>query len=441
MALRVGLLRRAGVARISPLSLHISISNKVPGRFSEGRIRGHIQVNDTIEPMSEEIEEPNSDTLCKIIEALSPARMNSFLIEAGGNPQKTLDLYQWSQSMASASWTIFSYVEILLRNAIDRELSKAYDDANTRIPWFLRTDVLRPEDRDRLVAQMSKLPDTNLSADQVIAHTHFGFWSHMFSSTYASLWDTCLNRVFRGGEMESQNYEPPFPRRKDVSRELEAVRLFRNRMAHQETLIHVRIPVEIRRLLSLAHAISPQAATWMSKQDSWKQIYETRPVLVTDTVVVKSDRARQVFLKSLEKCGVGVFTANSGAFFRDVKYLGFYDGEVVHPEFPEIIDVRDNVECSTEHAAVLKESEDRTDRKLGRIIEWLLDNEQIFSTSGEKTPTRQIFLLSEFSEKKGRTLESPIERVRTGRGSGFTRKGKRYVSMHRLETARNTSDF
>lgn len=384
----------------------------------------------------------NSYDFQRIIEAFSPARMDSFLNEANGNPEKALELYQWSQSMASAAWTIISHLEVLLRNAIDCELSTKYGDSCTRIPWFLRHDVLLPGDREVALKIMSGLSGLELTADQVIAHTWFGFWRRLFSDSYAKLWETCLYRVFRGDEKGNESdYKPCFPSRKDISRELEAVRKFRNRVAHHEPLIHVRIPLEINRLLSLARAISPEAATWMSNRIFWKELYAQRPVVVTDTVVIKSPTARDDFLQSLSACDVGVFVTNPGRFFRDVKYLGFYDGHLVYPEFPEIIEVRDDVECSRAVATRLERSSNRMDKKLGRVINWLLDNNRLLAAPNTMVPIKQIFLLSAFSGSQGRVLDAPIERTRTGRGSGFTRKGKRYVSMHQLENAETTSDF
>lgn len=245
---------------------------------------------------------PHSYDYQRIIEAFSPARMANFLSEANGDPEKSLELYQWSQSMASAAWTIISHLEVLLRNAIDRELSTKYGDRGTRIPWFLRHDVLLPEDREAALKIMSGLSGVELTADQVIAHTWFGFWRRLFSDSYAKLWETCLYRVFRGDEQGTESkYKPCFPSRKDVSRELEAVRKFRNRVAHHEPLIHVRIPTEINRLLSLARAISPEAAAWMSNRTFWKEMYARRPVVVTDTVVVKSKTAHDDYHRSLKR--------------------------------------------------------------------------------------------------------------------------------------------
>jgi hypothetical protein len=86
------------------------------------------------------------------------------------------------------------------------------------------------------------------SRHQIIAGLSFGFWSGMLGSRYEDLWRSALRHAF-----------PHSPgTRKSVSAPVEAIRKFRNRLAHADSMLNVDIPFEMRRILDITAYIDPR---------------------------------------------------------------------------------------------------------------------------------------------------------------------------------------
>lgn len=63
--------------------------------------------------------------------------MEPFLLAAGGDEKLALELYAWNAQMSGAALEQISHLEILLRNAIDTQLSESTSETNCGMPWFL----------------------------------------------------------------------------------------------------------------------------------------------------------------------------------------------------------------------------------------------------------------------------------------------------------------
>jgi hypothetical protein len=96
-------------------------------------------------------------SLDKMRGLISTQRLKPYLDQSGGAPAEALELYEWSARMAGAAFETLAQLEVIMRNAIDSELSIYYDEAECGIPWFLLrggdTEVPEPPRPSRFDAE------------------------------------------------------------------------------------------------------------------------------------------------------------------------------------------------------------------------------------------------------------------------------------------------
>jgi hypothetical protein len=146
-------------------------------------------------------------------------------------------LYRWNVAVSAACFEAFHYVEVVVRNAMDREMQIHRHEAQSRIPWFLLPVVSKNQSSfDESIKKVrQRLRDQHQSRetrDQIVAGTDFGFWTALLHSENEELWRSALHKAFPGSS----------GKRKDVVAVLEALRVFRNRLAHHDSLLAVDVP-------------------------------------------------------------------------------------------------------------------------------------------------------------------------------------------------------
>ncbi|UGT57606.1 hypothetical protein [Nocardia asteroides] len=349
---------------------------------------------------------------------LSEHRLDPFLRVADGDRVAALELYAWSSRTAAVSFEVVGHLEVLLRNALDRELRVHFDEASTGIPWFL---MPVPDGADLSVAvdtvRMRLRPMNRESRHQIVAGLSFGFWSGLLGRKYEQLWRDCLHRAF------------PYStgQRKQLAAAVEGVRKFRNRLAHHDSLLNVDVPFEIRRVLEVAGFIDVSAAKWLREVSTAMDQYAKRPIAVADTAVVAAKDAWPLYRRSF------AYVCQPGRFFRPVDRLAFYVDSCVQVDIPRIQHRRDNVDWSEASADRLRASSDLMDRKIARVID---ESRSAGWTGG----TYQVLLLTRPGDPTHRQLVDPLPHNGVGRGSAFTQR-QRYVALHALETATTTSEL
>lgn len=319
--------------------------------------------------------------------------------------------------MTSAAYELIAHVEVFLRNAIDRALAQRYRDAECGIPWLLReppldADAMRrvTEVRDRLRAQQRE------SRHQIIAGLSFGFWSGMLGAKYEEEWRQSLRHAFPGGDGT----------RKRASVLVEAVRKFRNRLAHHDSVLGLDIPFEVQRVHALAALLGSEPAAWLRAADRTPDVYRERPVTTIDTAVVAARHAWPLYEQER------AYVCQAGRWFRPVARLAFYTDREIKADVPLIRHRRDNVVWTEDHAVELSAGS-REDRKIAAVIRASRREEW---TEG----VYQVFLLTRPGDADHRVLPSALPHRTSGRGSAFTQR-QRYVSLHALETATTTADL
>lgn len=357
-------------------------------------------------------------TASAVAGALSVPRFAPYMQAAGDDDSVALRLYEWGSTMSAACFELVAHVEVLLRNAIDTALSNHYQDAARGIPWFLSHPPMN-EDASRRISDVRNrlVPQGRDTRDQILAGLTFGFWAGMLGAKYEDLWRSAVRHAFPHGDGT----------RKQAAVLVEAVRKFRNRLAHHDSVLNLDIPFEVSRVHALAALINAHAAAWLRSVDRTPSIYAQRPVAPVDTVIVGGRGAWPLYEKTR------AYICQPGRWFRPVERIAFYSDQEVKPDIAKITARRDHVPWTTEHATMLAVSQHREDRKIATVITESLE-------AGWNQGSYQVFLLSAPGDQNHRTLKAAIAHRERGRGSAFVKK-QRYVSLHSLEVAATTHDL
>jgi hypothetical protein len=185
-----------------------------------------------------------------IDDLLSRPRLRPYLAASAGDTEQALKLYEWNSSISGAFYESLHYVEIGLRNAMDRRLTDWSRRGQTNLPWYLDPQVrLTPSTRQKVaVARTSATRGRRVEVHgKVIAELSFGFWWSLLAAEYnRRLWQPCLHSAFEGPV-----------RRGTLHSQLNELRLLRNRIAHHEPIHPQDLAGAYRRVLDVAGRISP----------------------------------------------------------------------------------------------------------------------------------------------------------------------------------------
>lgn len=200
---------------------------------------------------------------------ISSDRLAPFLGVCGGNYAEAVQLYLWHARLGGACHAHLHHFEVLLRNAIDRAVVARTSSAE----WLLDPAILQPraireveKARGRLSGRSDADPRRH---GDLVAALPLGFWRAMFRNQYELLWRESVHRAF---PHRSRGQE-----RRELGNRLEAARKFRNRVAHHDSLLSVDVPSRLRELETVARAIDPSAAAWISKQSEVARVLDERP--------------------------------------------------------------------------------------------------------------------------------------------------------------------
>lgn len=206
---------------------------------------------------------------------LSPGRFDRYTQVAGSDAAGER-LYEWNQLIAGAWHETLGAFEIVLRNALDAQLTVFHQRVRGgNGDWY--TDTGMPwRGNDRLVQQVRSargratlnrtIPEVH---GKVVAEFMFGFWRYTLASTYQStLWAQAYRRAFP--HLRPQNrtlvYEP-----------VERLHEFRNRVAHHEPVHAADHLALLANVEQVADWIDPTAAAWITATTRVPAVFSVRP--------------------------------------------------------------------------------------------------------------------------------------------------------------------
>jgi hypothetical protein len=207
---------------------------------------------------------------------LSPPRFARY-VSAAGSPERAAELYAWNVRLSGAVHEELGMLEVILRNALDRQLVRYHQIAlggdgrwyaGPLMPW---RSARMSEQIGRARAQATanwRIPELH---GKVIAELTFGFWRYVLAAPYqGTLWAPALRRAFPG-------LNPA--RRAVVYQLVDRLNSLRNRVAHHEPVHALNVAARHRDALLLAGWIDPAASAWIEAASRVADVLAARPAV------------------------------------------------------------------------------------------------------------------------------------------------------------------
>lgn len=365
---------------------------------------------------------PSSHDPLHVEYLISKERFGSYLNATLSNREQAVALYEWNAALAAACFQAFHYVEVIVRNAMDREMRAYFGEAKRLIPWFLlpvvdKHQVAFFESIEKVRRRLRDQSQERETRDQIIAGVDFSFWTTLLHKENEELWRHALCKAF------------PYSsgKRADVVAVLETLRIFRNRLAHHDSLLGEDVPFRLDQMRQVLRWVDPEAEKWLVSVERISTVYASRPSRRLDTVIVAAKNAWPLYQE------LGAYVCQAGRSFRSVKYLAFYADREIKQEVPMVRRRRDNVDWAEAEVKRLLASGGTNNHRLARII---TESRARGWTGGRY----QVFELTNPGEAEHLTLPGPIPHLARGKGSAFT-QGQRYTQHDALIRASSTQEL
>ncbi|WP_417564092.1 hypothetical protein [Microbacterium sp.] len=212
---------------------------------------------------------------------LGGPRLQRLLADTHGDLGLAHELFVWNVRASGAAMEAIHVFELVLRNAIDREL-RAWNQAMAGTPDWLITphvylrralnlaEVAKAAQRGRRIAADHGRP---LCHDDVLAQMSLGAWRYILPSkankSKQKLWEVAISNAFPAwpGDWSAESV---------VSR-VANVHGLRNRVAHLEPLHRYDLRRARRDMRSVCHGIGPDAARFFVQTERLLPIATSNP--------------------------------------------------------------------------------------------------------------------------------------------------------------------
>ncbi|WP_267716858.1 hypothetical protein [Streptomyces sp. CoH17] len=202
-----------------------------------------------------------------MVRAFSRLRLARYLRAARGNALVAERLYWWNVEASAALYGPLHCLELALRNALHRQLSRAYG----RGDWWA-VAPLNPNGQ-RLVAKArakcERRRPVPAPPDDIVAELSFGFWASLVSggSGYDRLfWVPTAHKAF-----------PCYSGRRDTLYDgLWSLVLLRNRIMHHEPVHHRDLAADHAKIYRMLGYIDPELAKEARSMDRFPSVLASR---------------------------------------------------------------------------------------------------------------------------------------------------------------------
>lgn len=200
---------------------------------------------------------------------LSPDRIKTYRRACQGDLDRGLALYRWNLRIAAAFWTILSGVEVIVRNAMDEQLTWLAAKRGSR-PWFEElSGLFIPSTLDDIAKarRRAALP-TGERQWRVITELSFGFWRYILAVRYdRTLWTPCLHRAFP--HMKG--------RRRKVYDAMSRLLVLRNEIAHNQPIFQKDLAALHDEALRVVGWVCPISRDWLAMDSEVPLVLSQRP--------------------------------------------------------------------------------------------------------------------------------------------------------------------
>lgn len=199
-------------------------------------------------------ERPGGDS--PVTRLISPARLSPYVGLAAGSESSPLDLYVANLDLSAGLHRLISVAEVILRNALDAELTRWTAPDDWMIAGRSRLSSRALQELARATERMSR-EGHEVSHERIVAGVGLGFWTYLMARAHEStLWVPALRHAFP--------HLRPRSRQAAFDQALMMLHL-RNRIAHHEKVITRGPEVAALGILELLSWIDPAAADWAAE--------------------------------------------------------------------------------------------------------------------------------------------------------------------------------
>lgn len=183
-----------------------------------------------------------------LADSISHERLEKYLAEKAGDLSLAITLYERNCRLSESFYSPLQAMEVCLRNRLSVELETTFG------PDWLQNgtpplEIDAVDNIDKAVRALGGQPVTN---GRITAELNFGFWVGLLGPRYdGTLWRQCLHRAFRAAGPKKRSV---------VHGRFNALRRFRNRIAHHEPIF--------QRPLAQLHDETIEAINWMNADTS-----------------------------------------------------------------------------------------------------------------------------------------------------------------------------
>jgi hypothetical protein len=218
----------------------------------------------------------NPTHLITLRSRLTSERLSSYDLATGGRQTESLNLYEWNMAAGAAFYASLQSFEVVLRNALDRELTRWhaahqrpghwYEDPARALDHRRHKDIAEARRRIRMIGRP-------VTPGRIISELSLGFWRYLLTSRYEqSLWTPALIHAFPGLRPQ---------RRREITERVTRLHLLRNRIAHHEPIHRRDLAADYADLLFVVGAICPQTRAWLDQTSTVQLALAQRPTMIS----------------------------------------------------------------------------------------------------------------------------------------------------------------
>ncbi|MBK6995712.1 MAG: Abi family protein [Lewinellaceae bacterium] len=174
--------------------------------------------------------------------AVSGPRIARYLSAVGGRQQKAMYLYRLNLRLSQQFYALSSLFEVALRNEVDRHYSAQFSDPDWLINqctvngMFSYPALGRSSFRSRkIILDAYAALKNKYDHNSLLSNLNFGMWCYLFAPMQYRAGGQTLLKILTA--------RPQGVNTTMVFNDLERIRFFRNRVAHQEPIIFDSIGV------------------------------------------------------------------------------------------------------------------------------------------------------------------------------------------------------
>ncbi|REJ03929.1 hypothetical protein DY023_16570 [Microbacterium bovistercoris] len=208
-------------------------------------------------------------------------RLLRLLADTDGDLLLSQELFAWNVRASGAAMEAIHVFELILRNAIDRELRTWNEGMDGTPEWLLHPHpyllrALNPSELSKTVSRARRIAAEHgrpVNHDDVLAQMSLGAWRYILPSkankSKQKLWKVAIKNAFPA-------WPGNWPAESIVTR-VANVHGLRNRVAHLEPLHRYDLRRVRRDMRSVCHAVGPDAARFFVQTERLLPIIESNP--------------------------------------------------------------------------------------------------------------------------------------------------------------------